>query len=64
MQEGDLVLVVAHHFPFALARVSGPCNYIRPVAPEIGVWFRHFGAVEGVRYYADFKTNALVWEKQ
>ncbi|HEY1746903.1 MAG TPA: hypothetical protein VGG11_09100 [Xanthobacteraceae bacterium] len=26
MREGDLVLVVAHHFPFALVRVAGPYN--------------------------------------
>jgi hypothetical protein len=63
MQEDDLVLVVAHHFPFALARVSGPYNYIRSVAPEIGVCFRHFRAIKDVRYYADFKTNALAWER-
>jgi hypothetical protein len=62
MQEGDLVLIVAHHFPFALARVAGPYNYIRATVPEIGVWFRHFREVDDIRYYADFKTNAHDWE--
>jgi hypothetical protein len=63
MQEEDLVLVIVHHFPFALARVSGPYNYIRCISPEIKVWFRHFRAVADVRYYADFKTNAHMWER-
>ena len=42
MTEADRVLIVVHHFPFALAMVDGEYNYIRNVAPEIGVWFRHF----------------------
>jgi hypothetical protein len=63
MQEGDFVLIVAHHFPFALARISGPYNYIRETAPEIGVWFRHFRKVDDIRYYADFKTNAHAWDR-
>jgi len=42
MEVGDWVLLFTHHFPFALARVAGPYNYIRSAAPEIGVWFRHF----------------------
>lgn len=64
MKEGDAVLVVAHHFPFALAAVAGPYNYVRSTAPEIGVWFRHFRRVaKGVRYYADFVTNAHQWER-
>jgi hypothetical protein len=63
MREGDLVLIVAHHFPVALVTVAGPYNYIRSIAPEIGVWFRHFRSVRDVRYYADFITNAHTWEK-
>jgi hypothetical protein len=63
MQEGDLVLIVAHHFPAALVQVAGPYNYIRSTAPEIGVWFRHFRSVSDIRYYADFKTNAHAWER-
>jgi hypothetical protein len=45
MKEGDSVLIVTHHFPFAWVTVAGPYNYIRSVAPEIGVWFRHFRSV-------------------
>ena len=56
------MLLFAHHFPFALVRVAGPYNYIRAAAPEIGVWFRHFRAVEDVRYYGDFVTNARTWK--
>lgn len=62
MQVGDNVLLFAHHFPFALARVTGEYNYIRAAAPEIGVWFRHFRAVGDVRYYGDFVTNAQTWQ--
>jgi hypothetical protein len=60
---GDLVLIIAHHHPFALARVSGPYNYIRTPVNHIGVWFRHFRAVEDVRYYSDFVTNPRSWER-
>lgn len=63
MAEGDLVLIISHHFPVALVRVAGTYNYIRATAPEIGVWFRHFRRIDEVRYYADFKTNAHAWEK-
>ena len=62
MDLGDWVLLFTHHFPFALARVAGPYNYIRSTAPEIGVWFRHFRKVDQVRYYGDFATNARNWE--
>jgi hypothetical protein len=62
MKEGDFVLIIAHHFPFALVEVKGGYNYMRETAPEIGVWFRHFRRVERVRYYADFVTNAHNWE--
>jgi hypothetical protein len=63
MEVGDPVLLFAHHYPFALVRVSGPYNYIRSRAPEIGVWFRHFRAVEDIRYYGDYVTNAATWER-
>jgi hypothetical protein len=63
MTEGDRVLIVVHHFPFALATVDGEYNYIRNVAPEIGVWFRHFRKVKDVRYYADYKTDARDWPR-
>ncbi len=62
MQEGDWVLLLVHHFPFALARVVEPYNYIRAPAPEIGVWFRHFRRVDDIRYYGDLVTNAHKWE--
>ena len=62
MEVGDWVLLFTHHFPFALARIAGPYNYIRSTAPEIGVWFRHFRQVDEVRYYGDFMTNARNWE--
>jgi hypothetical protein len=62
MEIGDRVLLFAHHFPFALARVSGPYNYIRSIAPEIDVWFRHFRTIDDVRYYGDFVTNVQTWE--
>jgi hypothetical protein len=62
MEVGDRVLLFAHHYPFALARVCGPYNYIRERAPKIGVWFRHFRAVDDVRYYGDLVTNAHNWE--
>jgi hypothetical protein len=63
MDIGDVVLLFTHHFPFALARVASPYNYIRSIAPEIGVWFRHFRRVEDVRFYGDFVTNAHDWER-
>jgi hypothetical protein len=62
MTIGDRVLLFAHHFPFALVRVVGDYNYIRAAAPELGVWFRHFRAVDDVRYFGDFVTNARTWE--
>ncbi len=63
MKPGDRVLIIAHHFPFAIAVVKGDYNYIRSPAPELGVWFRHFRAVEDVRYYGDLITNAHDWEQ-
>ena len=62
MELGDRVLLFAHHFPLALIRVASPYNYIRSIAPEIGVWFRHFRKVDDVRYYGDFVTDARKWE--
>lgn len=62
MHIGDKVLIIAHHFPFALATVAGDYNYIRSYAREIGVWFRHFRRVKDVRYYGDLVTNAKDWE--
>jgi hypothetical protein len=45
MKKGGSLLVIAHPFPFALARVAGPCNCIRRAQPYIGVWFRPFHEV-------------------
>ena len=63
MAEGDLVLVIAHHYPCALVRVTGNYNYIRVPHKELGVWFRHFRRVEVLSYYADFVTNPVEWEQ-
>ncbi len=63
MKVGDHVLVFAHHFPLALVRVAGEYNYIRSIAPEVGVWFRHFRRISDVSYYADFVTNPQEWER-
>lgn len=62
MEIGDIILIITHHFPFALATVSGNYNYIRKKAPELGVWFRHFRKVKDVKYYADYVTNANSWQ--
>lgn len=62
MKINDTVLIIAHHFPFALVTVAGEYNYIRSKAPELGVWFRHFRKVKNVRYYGDFVTNANSWQ--
>lgn len=62
MQVGDRVLLFAHHFPFALARIAGDYNYVRAAVPELGVWFRHFRPVDDIRYFGDFITNASTWE--
>lgn len=63
MKIGDRVLLFAHHFPLALAKVSGEYNYVRAAVPELGVWFRHFRAVEDVRYFGDFITDARTWQQ-
>jgi len=63
MSKGDLVLIICHHFPFALVKVDGDYNYIRKPVPEIGVWSRHFRRVNDVRYYSDYVTNAASWEQ-
>jgi len=62
MAVGDRVLLFTHHFPFAVAHVTGEYNYLRAAVPELGVWFRHFRTVDDVRYYGDFNTNARNWK--
>lgn len=63
MQKDDKVLIIVHHFPFAVATVDGDYNYIRKREPELGVWFRHFRRVKDIIYFADFNTNAKLWEQ-
>ncbi|MBC7625183.1 MAG: hypothetical protein H7232_17590 [Aeromicrobium sp.] len=63
MTAGDLVLVIAHHYPVALVEVTGVYNYIRRPDEEVGVWFRHLRRVRVLGYYADFRTNPAEWEK-
>ena len=67
MNKGDWVLIVAHHFPFALARVAkenGDYNFIRHSSKkEIGVWFRYFRKVDRVFYYADYQTDVRKWDQ-
>ena len=60
MSVGDRVLIIVHHFPFALATVLGEYNYIAAPEPALGVWFRHFRRIDkGARaYFADRVTNA------
>lgn len=63
MKKGDWVLVVAHHFSSALAKVAEPHKYICKTAPEIGVWFRQFRQVGNIMDYTDFITNARSWKR-
>ena len=63
MKVGDVVLIIAHHFPFALAAVDGKYNYMRATDRNLGVWFRHFRKVKDVRYYADYATDARAWQR-
>lgn len=63
MQEDDRVLVIVHHFPFALVTVASEYNYSKEAIPELGVWFNHFRRVKDIKYYSDFKTNAHGWDK-
>jgi hypothetical protein len=62
MAIGDRVLVFTHNFPFALVRIAGGYNYVCSPVPEHGILFRHFRAVDDVRYYADLAPNAREWE--
>lgn len=65
MQCGDRVLIIVHHFPFALVTVGGDYNYISRPEPELGVWFRHFRRIDRseTRFFADYRTNAASWEQ-
>jgi hypothetical protein len=65
MTVGDRVLVIVHHFPFALVTVDSDYNYIRTADPALGVWFRHFRRIDraNTSYFADRVTNARDWEQ-
>jgi len=64
MKRGDRVLIIVHHFPFALVTVAGRYNYIARRDPQMGVWFRHFRRInrKKTRYFADRYTNARKWQ--
>lgn len=63
MMIGDKVLIIVHHFPFAVVTINGDYNYIRRIEPELGVWFRHFRRIKDAIYFADYCTNAKSWEQ-
>jgi hypothetical protein len=65
MQRGDRVLIIVHHFPFALVTVDGDYNYIARTEPALAVWFRHFRRIDRgeTRYFADYRTNAAAWDQ-
>ena len=63
MQIGDKILIIVHHFPFAVVTVNSEYNYIRRIEPKLGVWFRHFRRIsDDVILLADYTTNARSWE--
>ena len=63
MEIDDKVLIIVHHFPFAVVTVDGDYNYIRRTEPELGVWFRHFRRIKDIIYFADYHTNVRTWEQ-
>jgi hypothetical protein len=65
MQIGDKVLIIVHHFPFAVVTVSGEYNYIRKIDPALGVWFRHFRKInkDEIILFSDYNTNARAWDQ-
>jgi hypothetical protein len=63
MKINDIVLIVTHHFPFALVTIKEGYNYIKRKDPTLGVWFRHFRKIKKLRLYADFVTNPHSWQK-
>lgn len=60
---GDKVLIIAHHFPFAVVTVDGEYNYMRRAEPELGVWFNHFRRIKDPIFFLDYNTNAKSWEQ-
>ncbi|MCP4706736.1 MAG: hypothetical protein GY865_19230 [candidate division Zixibacteria bacterium] len=63
MDIGDKVLIIVHHYPFAVVTVDGEYNYIRNPEPELGVWFKHFRRIKKPIFFSDFKTNSKSWEQ-
>ena len=59
MKKDDLVLVMSHHNPLAVVKITSEYNYIRKVLPELGVWFNHFRTIakDSSIYYSDVITN-------
>lgn len=57
MADGDKILIVAHHYPFAFATVSSDYFYITKIQKELNVWFRHFRRVKNVKFVGDILTN-------
>ncbi|MFM9872609.1 MAG: hypothetical protein ACKVQS_03975 [Fimbriimonadaceae bacterium] len=62
MVPGDHILVISHHFPFALVEVSSDYVYVPNAKEDLGVWFRHLRFVKVCQFYADYCTNAKSWE--
>jgi hypothetical protein len=65
MKSGDRVLIIVHHFPFALVTVDGDYSYISAPEPELGVWFRHFRRINKslTSYFGDRLTNVRQWDQ-
>lgn len=63
MAKDDKVLIIVHHFPFAIVTVDGEYNYIRRAEPELGVWFRHFRRIKDPIYFSDFVVGNKKWER-
>ncbi len=63
MSPGDWVLVIVHHFPYALTRVQGGYNYLKAEPEEMGIWFRHFRKIDETAFYADYLKDATSWER-
>ena len=63
MQPEDKVLIISHHYPFALVTVESDYNYIKTPVGEIGVWFRHFRRIKSPQFYFDRVTNPNSWQQ-
>lgn len=65
IQKGDFILVMSHHYPFALVQVEEGYNYIKKPVHELGIWFNHFVRIDklATRYYSDYITNPANWTK-